>query len=67
MGGGGEPDFNHINQVFCNLAENTAESLMETNTHTTALTCSQEPARLDNEQLSVFTETTVRLAWSENL
>lgn len=43
-GGGGELDCNYINQVFCNLAENTAELLVETNAHTTALTCSQEPA-----------------------
>lgn len=40
--GQGELDCNHINQVFCNLAENIAELLVETDTHTAALTCSQE-------------------------
>lgn len=40
---GGELDCNHINQVLCNLAEITVELLVETNTHTMALTCSQQP------------------------
>lgn len=43
---GRQLECNHINQMFCNLAENTAELLVKTDTTqlTTTFTYSQEPA-----------------------
>lgn len=64
---GGELECNHIYQVFCNLAENTVESLVKTDTTQLYLPVAKNHLRLDNEQISAFTETMVRLACSEHL
>lgn len=58
--GGGELDCNHINQLFCNLAEtlqNRWWRLTPTQLH---LPVAKNEPRLDNEQLSAFTK-----QWSE--
>lgn len=58
---GGQLECNHVNQVFCNLAENTAELLVKTDTTQLHLPVAKNQLRLDNEQISAVTKTMVRL------
>lgn len=53
----GEPECNHISQVFCNLAENTGELLVKTVPTQLHLPVAKNHLRLDNEQISAFTKT----------